>query len=211
MNKNLLIAIALTLLFGFTSCEKTPSVDFVKTNYSLHYDETLQLDVVVENTELRNFQYYSGDENVVRVNSSGLVSGVFVGTTTVEISDGNIADRCKVEVIPYETLFDPPLLKLNILTVEGLKLAEVRNLKSENDNVLIYYPLEKEHGIDSIRYVFTPNDVVTMTAFIKNGITNEQVGLFLQERYLKESNHYFDHVSKAKIYYENREINFLYE
>lgn len=207
MKKILSILAALLCTVSFISCDNDPDVDFNRDHYTLHYDQKVQLDITTENVDASEFNYSSADKNVVTVNKSGLASGVFVGSTTVTVNNGTVSDKCKVTVIPYETFFEAPLLNIATLTKEGLKSVENRELRSEDGNILTFYPLASEYGVDYITYEFSEENVVYLYVTVKYEIiNNEKAILFLKERYtqLIESSIflYRDHNTGANVSYD---------
>lgn len=208
MKKILNLLIIPAIVIAFASCDD-PDVDFTRDYYSLHYDETLQLSILTERSDKADYTFSSADKNVVTVNNSGLATGVFVGRTEVTVSNGETSDDCKVEVIPYETLFEAPILNINELTMEGLRLLENRELISSTSSSLVYKPSSSDQGIDSLKYEYK-SDHVLMTAFLKEGVLSESVYLFLNERYSKNQLLYTDHRSKAIINYYEEDGYILY-
>lgn len=202
MRKILLISIIVTVAIFGNSCKKKDSVEFSQKKYGLHYDETIKLNVERTDGDLTGFYFTSQDTNVVKVDDNGYASGVFIGTTTVTVSNGELTDKCNIEVVPYENIYITPLLNLSLLTKEQMKLAENRNLKSESENELCYYPFESESGIDSLKYTFIDDNEVLMTVYIKENITDDSISLFLKERYRKNEDVYVDHNTDAIIRYE---------
>jgi hypothetical protein len=205
-NRLLNLSILMVIVLLGTSCKKKHNVEFEHEKYSLYYDENIKLNITTTEN-LSNFYFTSQDTNVVKVNKNGIASGVFVGITTVTVSNGELSNKCSVTVAPYEKLFIVPLLNLSLITKEGLKAAEQRPLKSEYDNVLCYYPFESEYGIDSLTYIYNSNNEVLQITYLKNNINDDAISLFLTERYRKSGDKYIDHNTGAELTYKRQTAN----
>ena len=99
-----------TLLFSCT--EKEQFITLSDSDVTIFYDGSKQLSVNYSSDELKSktYNYSTSDSTVVKVNESGLVSGVCIGSAIVKISsnDGKYNDECRFTVSPKSTLYKEP-------------------------------------------------------------------------------------------------------
>lgn len=211
MRKILFIGIIAIAAF---SCKDDQDARFEKSFYTIYYDGEVQPQLIVPDGEnVDTYNYHSEDEHVFTVSSSGLVSGEYVGEADMIASEGNITAKCRIVVVPYEKLFTAPILPImNHLTMEGLKKAEVRTLKSETENSLIYAPNAYDLGIDSLKYSFENNVLVELQAFVQSDVEENRIKLFLTERYasIGSTETYSDHNTNAVVSYKEAENAIVY-
>ena len=130
----------LALIFLLPGCEKAPdnvdsskdpsenpSVDptvevtgvkLDKTSASVKVGESLQLtaEISPENATDKSLEWFSSDEEVATVSSSGLVLGVTEGVSLIEVKTSNgLSASCEVVVFDDEVL---PLVEISSITVE---------------------------------------------------------------------------------------------
>lgn len=191
------------IAFFAISCEKNEHyAKFEHNNYSFHYNEGIQLTFSTSEKDLNSFYFLSEDTNVVKVDRKGYAEGVFVGKTTVSVTNGNTSGKCTVTIEPYEKLFIPWPINLKGFEKNEVEFIEVRDQKNGYQNTLSYLPLESETGIDSLKYSFNNDSLYEIAVYIKNNVPEENALLFLKERYAEKTDYYYDHNSQAIVTYE---------
>lgn len=211
MKKILFFAVLSVIAF---SCEDDAYVKFEKKKYSLHYDESLQLKIISSEKNLNLFVYNVETPNVVSVSDDGIVSGLFVGSTNVIVSNGDLSAKCEVTVEPYEKLFTVAILPImGNLKKEAVRQFELRNLIAEEENSLTFAPLDNDLGIDSLKYVFEDDVLTTLYAYLKEDVTAGRAELYLKERYAynEAGGFYKDHYTDAVVRYESAENEIVFQ
>jgi len=176
MKKLILILAAAMLLVG---CKKEQGLILSDSKISMHYDEQKQLTVSFLDEEMQ-YSFKSSNENVVKVDNSGTVRGVSIGTATITAtsSDGKYTAECKVIIAPYYALYYDLCLEFNC-SKQKVKDFETRELKKETETALVY------NGefvyIWQVGYIFE-NGLNGSVIFIENYLSEELV-TFLNERY----------------------------
>lgn len=176
MKKLILILAAAMLLVG---CKKEQGLILSDSEISMHYDEQKQLTVSFLDEEMQ-YSFKSSNENVVKVDNSGTVRGVSIGTATITAtsSDGKYTAECKVIIAPYYALYYDLCLEFNC-SKQKVKDFETRELDVETDEYLFYkgeisYIWKVAYGFES--------GLTVSAIFIESYLPNELV-TFLNERY----------------------------
>lgn len=176
MKKLILILAAAMLLVG---CKKEQGLILSDSEISMHYDEQKQLTVSFLDEEMQ-YSFKSSNENVAKVDNSGTVRGVSIGTATITVtsSDGKYTAECKVIIAPYYALYYDLCLEFNC-SKQKVKDFETRELDVETDEYL-HYKGELPY-IWKVAYGFESGLTVSAIC-IENYLSNELV-TFLNERY----------------------------
>lgn len=203
MKKILLFAIIGFTLFSCSNDDDT-YVEFEKSNYVLHHDETVQLKLnSSENTNL--FTYYVNAPNVVKISSEGIAKGLYVGETPVVAKYGDLTAECNVTVEPYVMLY-----RMIPLVTGGIDRATIKFLENAIDrdtlpapmNMLVIAPAEEDTALDRLEYSFESTGLTSVSAFLKNTTGADKITLFMKERYpYREGAGYEDAGSGAKVRY----------
>lgn len=172
-----------TLLFSCT--EKEQFITLSDSDVTIFYDGSKQLSVNYSSDELKSktYSYSTSDSTVVKVNESGLVSGVCIGSAIVKISsnDGKYNDECRFTVSPKSTLYKEPYTVFGA-SISTIKSKETRSLYSETTTSLVY--TDTDTDVRNVAYLFengkSTSALVTLTQ--TNAIATE-VTTFLKERY----------------------------
>jgi len=139
--KNLLIL--LVSILAFYSCEKElKSIQLGKSEITIHYDESYQLDVSYSPTDVDIppvFTWYSEDTEVAEVDQNGFVEGVKIGETDINVQteDAKFQAFCKVIIEPISNLYKEPILEFG-QSRAYVKNNETRDLLLETDGGISY-------------------------------------------------------------------------
>ena len=146
--------------------------NYVKNSYVLtldqsiisgNYGQTIQLHSVITlngNTVTRSFVWSSDDENVATVDSTGLVTFLNEGTTTIScklLNNDNVMATCSAQSISvpvdtYTIVFDPD----SNFVLEGKeKTWNVRLYKNENEQGDAFSFSIDANTVPSVNYVYT--------------------------------------------------------
>lgn len=121
--------------YCLSSCSSSKEEDPLvvsPASISMHYEDTKQLKADGATS------WYSNDEFVAKVNSSGLVTGNHVGETEIVVSDGSRSAICKVTITPEYYLYDDPILQWGTSMSSIKSLETHKRANSTSDNVLVY-------------------------------------------------------------------------
>ncbi len=96
------------LVAMLNSCNDVTDVDALKLGANslvMQVGEQVQLEVIItplSSTVYNSPRWKSTDENVVRVDSKGVITAVYAGECVVSVSCGEVEDRCVIKVLTPE-------------------------------------------------------------------------------------------------------------
>ncbi|MDR1544073.1 MAG: hypothetical protein LBS50_06660 [Prevotellaceae bacterium] len=220
MKKLLLFSAIAVMFFSCTKKEETV-FKFDKTEISLHYDETIVLNI--ETNLDKSFVRYDFDENYVSIANGALIAHhVTVNEETRVFAfhyiDKKVSAICNVEVVPYIQGFQVPKINYGVLHSAELKVVEAvlnHALVSENANEIVFAPAENEQNfIENLTYeIDDAQRVKSLKAHLKTDIPQADIDKFLLERYTNLSDtEYFDGSNRINIQYISAEnaIEFVF-
>jgi len=167
------------IIFGFvslTACDfplqphviKVMSVDIPETQFSLGVSQTRTLTATVSPTKatIKTVNWTIEDSNIATINSSGLVTGIAEGETTVTVTtvDGGHTDTCEVVV--------------TAASVEELWDESQDHLRT-GTKTIDFYSLNDFHG--STEYISANNEpgINKLSTFFKNEKAKNPEGFIL--------------------------------
>ncbi|MDR2928398.1 MAG: hypothetical protein LBV41_09420 [Cytophagaceae bacterium] len=202
MKKLFLFALAGLAIF---SCKKDESyARFEPDSYLLHYDETVELNLV--SSESNHLFSYFQDADNIEISSDGVVKGKYVGELTVVAKYNDLSAQCYVNVEPYENLYRmAPLIErgMNRETIKSLETGMGRDtLASSMPNVLTIQPSEdKDRELRLMEYMFENNRLIAVVATLRADVNRTRIDKFIAERYPLKKGGYEDAVSGATVSY----------
>lgn len=183
MKKSLLF---LLLVFVLFSCKKEQYITLSDTSITMYYDDEKQLSLSYSSDELADltYKYTTSDTNIATVSSSGLISGVSIGTATITVTseDGEYAAQCTVTITPKYTFYTEPYMNWGC-SIQDVKDWEFRTIQSETSTMLVF---NGEYSyINSVAYSFEDSTLKNSmllfdlpSSIVENGITE-----YILERY----------------------------
>lgn len=210
--RNLFALVIAALVFFSCGNDDDGFAKFEKDRYSLHYDQTIDLELT-SSENASSFQYYLNTSNVIDI-INGKAVGLYVGEVNVIAKYEDLRAECKVVVEPYEKLFVMlPLLAegMNRAAVKFMETAIERDTLPGPQNVLIVTPSEDDPELETMEYYFENDGLVSISAFLKSSIAESRINLFMKERYpYREGIGYEDAGLKMKVSYNKEENKVLY-
>ena len=183
---NLIIAVIVLVLM---SCSKeddnSSSIKINQSDLVTYRNNTIQLSVTYSPSDLKNSGcvWASNDNNVATVSTSGLVTGVRIGTTyiTATLTRSNVLSKIKVTINPMYSMYIEPYTGFgaNISTVKSF---ERRTLLNESATQLVYSG--ENSNVRGTAYTFSNGKLISCIALLAN--TTDATTLltnFLNERY----------------------------
>lgn len=172
-------------LFIFSCTEKEQFITLSNTNVTMFYDGTKQLSLNYSSDELKSktYNYSSSDPTIVSVSSTGLVSGVSIGTAIIKVTstDGKYSDECTFTVSPKSTLYKEPYTVFGS-TISTVKSNETRTLYGETTTGLIY--TDTDADVRNVIYLFeSGKSTFAIVMLTETTSVATEVTTFLMERY----------------------------
>lgn len=211
MKKFLLFTLVAIMFF---SCKKEEKfAKFEKSVYSLHYDESVNLNLSSSEPTFM-FRYYLSDTHVADVSLEGVAEAHYVGETTVVAKYNDLSAQCNVVVEPYEKLYSLVPVLTGGMERDAVKLLEKavgRDTLPSSMDALILTPIESDLGLEKLYYSFEDGQLQTLTAFLKSDVTESQVDKFMKERYPYEAGiGYTDFRSESDVAFNKEENKIVY-
>jgi len=198
-NKNMKKVFLFLLPVFIISCVDDGIITLSDKSVTIQYDESKQLSVNYSSDALKTktYNYTTSDSTIVSVSSTGLVSGVSIGTAVIKISskDGKYKDECNFTVTPKSNLYVEPITDFG-LTISQVKSKETRTLSQEGVNYLVY--TDSNPNVRMILYVFNGVDMTLNGSVVMLTEASDiaaEASLFLIERYRQ-----YDFTDTYKIY-----------
>jgi hypothetical protein len=179
------IPFLIIVLFAFNSCKKElKSIQLDRDEITMHYDESIQINVSYSPTDVDIppvFTWFSENTKVAEVNQSGLVEGVKIGETNIQVQteDAKFQAACKVIVEPKSNLYKEPIIEFG-QTKSYVKSKETRLIDNEVSNSLLYKG--ENSKVRYVMYLFD-YDMLESSAVMLVSNVAEEVATFLIERY----------------------------
>lgn len=176
MKKLLLVTILSSIIFLKCSKEETkPQELLVSTiNISFYSGDTLRINAISD----FNIVYNSDNEFHATVSSSGLVTGIKVGETIINITSNGISKEISVEVLPRQELF--PGLILDWGKLRSSIISEQGDPDESTIDDILYFKFGEAEWIS---YDFDDNDKLIATWVYLKSASSSLVIEFLKERY----------------------------
>ena len=153
------------------------SISFDQDTVSIKKGDTLELVVIIEPTELSDSEliWESSNEEIVKVDKNGVITGVGLGTATITVSSLNGKKAtCQVEVVKNSVPIDSIKLKPNSLTMKTGSSTQIKaTIKPNNatNQTLIWTSSDPSIATVNSQGVIKAikSGTVTITAKTKDG------------------------------------------
>lgn len=181
MKKVILVLLLAGIFVGCSKDEKQLSVNQDVVN--IHYDEDYQFSLNIDgaNVDWNNVQSTVADAEVGEINNSGLFTAKRIGTTKITFRVGGSTVSTEVKVLPYQTLFEEPILKWGA-SMSSIRSEEKRVFEESTSTAILFKG--ENSNIRNVLYVFSGdklNGSIVLVANVPSLV--EKVGVFYQERY----------------------------
>jgi hypothetical protein len=176
MKKILLFAVTMPLLLIGCSKDDDNSIKLSKTEYSLHYEDEVQIEAISE----ADIKYHSQDEFVAEVSPVGLITGGRVGETLINLANDHDAKTVVVKIAPRHLLYDDPYVKFGASRNEVIRTLGTPD--QQLDNSILYGNILGSNPI--FLYLFDDSDKLKTCGVLVSLSRSSQLADFLLERYL---------------------------
>lgn len=146
---------------------------------TIHHNETSQLTTTPP--QLCTWSTY--DNNIATVSTSGLVTGIFIGDTKIDVksASGNFTDFCMVHTAALSLLYSEPYFVFKA-SIDEIKLKEKRTLYHESSTALIFNG--ENPNVRNVIYIFDINGLASAAILLNNtSAVISELEMFLDERY----------------------------
>ena len=201
------IILLTSLLLLFASCKKTCNYYFFPSygpidQKEIHYDESFWVNVDVDKNGMGlpydNIIVEVRDESIATYSqtSTHTIFGVSIGETSYKLGHRECDNFMEIpfKVIPYQNIFEAPLIREYGATKEQIKSLESREYIRENGDTLVYN--DTKYNFE-IKYYFEANKLKRCYAQLKYTYDNWPEGLGVRT-YFKERG--------CKIFYEGHSV-----
>jgi len=187
MKKSLVFLLLCFILF---SCKKEQYISLSNTSIMMYYDDEKKLTLSYSSDELANltYKFTTSDTNIATVSSSGLVSGVSIGTAiiTATSENGEYSAQCTVTIIPKYTFYTEPYMNWGS-SKEDVKDWEFRTIQSETSTMITFngeysYVTEVDYSFEDSTLKSSLVIFDLPSPIVENGITE-----YLLERYVYDT------------------------
>jgi len=153
----------------------------------MYYDDEKKLTLSYSSDELANltYKFTTSDTNIATVSSSGLVSGVSIGTAiiTATSENGEYSAQCTVTIIPKYTFYTEPYMNWGC-SKEDVKDWEFRTIQYETSTMITFngeysYVTEVDYSFEDSTLKASMVIFDLPSPIVENGITE-----YLLERYV---------------------------
>ena len=174
----------------------SPDDGFQLSDYyiEMHSEDTYQI-----HTTGTDASYTSSNPYAAVVDENGLVTALFVGTTTIEVTANEGTHTLTVNVTPRHTYYKEPCLDFT-KTKEQIK--SMYSGDYYYNDVALFYPQNNEsyfHG-----YIFDGSTLTASTIYAK-GASYEKAGQYVAERYCWQYDFYDEETDTHFDYFSNLE------
>lgn len=175
MRKIFSLMLLLATMFVFTACggdDEPDNIKLSKTTYSMYHEETQ----TIEGTNVTDIVWKSKNEFVAKV-ENGIITGQYVGKTTVESATNNLTFT--VEVEPRYHTYEEPILDW------GASMTSIKSkcgTPEKEDATSLFYKTSNTKA-PYVLYMFENGKLKTCGVVCKITIAS-QLSDFLLERYV---------------------------